>query len=339
MNRLEYNEVMKAVEIPLHRWNNFTIRFGGTHYAVVKGNIPLKVANAIYEKYPDNPYGIRVNGGCNHWNPNEVYPTCYHIDSKEGLVIFIPEMKDYFAKKAGLIETEVQRFDELMASINSEILKKVNPSISTYEWMQADKENNEIFLQTVSNGEKTLFEKEFRKAIDNFDKTINPFINPDIELDESRNYLSKINISANIYGSEYSKESKNCCQMHITDLKNGNQVNYYRNPNGFSYQLQYILGEEQYLTILHNYSTKEADENENGEFIAINYWGKNTPQKVDIRYNLTKCIFSSKNQKMPITPEQEKFVYDELLKAIGLASSITLDNMKKKSVSKQYIIQ
>lgn len=340
MNRLEYNEVKGATGILLNHWDNVTFRFSGTYYAIVEGNIPLEVANTIYEKYPGNPYGIRVNGGCDDWDPNEMHPHYYHIDSKEGLVIFITEMKDFFARKAGLPETEVQRYYELMTTINSRILKVVNPSISTNEWMQEDEENRKIFFQTVANNEKTPFGKEFRKAIDDFDKTINPFTNQDVELDEIENYIKKVNINADTYSSKNSEGMirLNCGEVHITDLESGNNVNYYRNPNGFSYQLHYVLGEEQFLNVLHYYSTNKIDENDNGEFISINYWGKKIPQKIDIRYNLTKGVAGETyDPKTPITPDKEKFVYDELLKAISLASTITFDNMKKKGAPKQLL--
>lgn len=391
MNRLEFNEVMKAVGInnPLsttngsngtseqvHYWQNIAIYFGGSYYAVIKGKVPLEVANIIYEKYPNNPYKIRVDGGCSDWipikhatdekleqdirkyidqnlseneyktarrnylrrtNKNKYVPT-YHIDTKEGLVILLTEMKDYFARKQRKRETEVQRFDELMATINAEILKKVKPSISAYEWMQADEENNEIFSQTVSSGTKTSFGKEFRKAIDEFDKVVNPFINEDIELDEIGNYLQKVNISANTYDSVDLKTRKDCCEVVITDLETQNKVLYHRNPDGFSYQLQYTLEKNRYLVVSHYYSTAGSDENDKGEVITIDYYGDNVPQEIDIRYNLTKGVAGKTyGERTPITLEQKEFVYDELLKAIGMASSITIDNMKKKGYSKQLI--
>lgn len=393
MNRLEFNEVMAAAGInnPLsttngkygtseqvHYWQNIAIHFSGSNYAIIKGKVPLEVANIIYKKYPNNPYGIRVDGGYPDWIPSEhatddkykrnmqeyielnldpdeyiakyrnavkelsrrtnenKYVGTYHIDTKEGLVILLTEMKDYFARKQGIKETEVQRFEELMATINSEILKKVKPSISTYNWMEADKENREIFFQTVSSGSKTSFGKEFRKAIDEFDKAVNPFINEEVELDDVINYLQKVNISANIYDSVDGKRRKDCCQVHITDLETKNKVSYYRSPNGFSYQLNYILGENQYLIVLHYYSITENDENDTGEVIAVEYLGDNVPQKIDIRYNLTKGVAGTTyGEKKSITPEQKEFVYDELLKAIGMASSITIDNMKKKGYAKQ----
>ena len=339
MSLLEYNEVMKAVGILFHRWEDLTIEFGGTFYAVVKGKIPLEVANIIYKKYPNNPYGIRVAGGCSSWDPknwaiSNKYIETYHIDTKEGLVIFITEMKDYLARKQGNAEIEVQRFNELMISINTEIIKKVNPDITNYEWMQVDKENNRDYFNTLLNEENISFKKEFRKAIDDFDKTINPFINTDIELDEVENYIQKVNISANAY--KWKEKCENCCQMLITDLKSGNKASYYRNQDGFSYQLHYILGEEQYLDVLHYYSTKKSEYNAEGEVIAIDYWGDNVEQKIDVRYNLTSgTIGETYGEKFPITPIQEKYIYNELLKVIELASSVTIDNMKKESVKRQ----
>ena len=221
-----------------------------------------------------------------------------------------------------------------MASVNSEILKKVNPTISAYEWMQTDERNSEVFSQTVSEGVKTSFGEALREAIDNFDKTVNPFINSDIKLDEIENYLQRVHISAYTYDSE-DEERKNCCQMRITDLESGNQVDYYRRPSGFLYQLNYTLGKEQYLTALHYYSD---DKNDRGEVVAINYWGANMPQKIDVRYNLTEGVIGTQfGPKIPVTPDQEKFVYDELLKATDIASLVALNNMKKKVVPKQLL--
>lgn len=181
MKRLEFNEVLNAVGIynPLttmtggygngeevHIWQNLAIYFGGSYYAVVDGKVPLEVANIIYAKYPNNPYGIRINGGESDWDPREYarddqyrreiqtyaeqyldadqflancrrsrrnllrrknenkYIATYHVDTKEGLLILLLEMKDYFARKQGLPETEVKRFGELMAKINFEIFNK-----------------------------------------------------------------------------------------------------------------------------------------------------------------------------------------------------------------------
>ena len=359
MNRLEFNEVMKAVGInnPLstaegrygtreevHYWNNLAICFGGSYYTIVNGRIPLEVANIIYQKYPGNPYNIRVDGGCNDWNPidwatDEKYLKTYHIDSKEGLLIFLTEMKDYFLRKNNLPETEVEKYDELIAKITSEILKKVNPYISAYDWMQDDKENKNNYNSSVERDNKTKLGQIFREAVLDFDKAVNPFLNDDIELDEISNYLKNVKINANSYNSEHGKYRQGCCSLEITDISTENTTTYYRSPDGFSFQLSYKLGEEKYLQVLHYYSTSGNYESDKGEVVAIYYCGDNVENKIDIRLNITNGkAGATYDDKIPATPEQIVFVYDELLKATSYASSITSENMKKKANIKQLVL-
>lgn len=344
MNRLEFNEVMKELGInkPLamatgkygtkesvYYWQDIAICFSGSYYAVIKGQIPLEVANIIYKKYPNNPYEIRVNGGCSDWMPSKwstnKFINLYHIDTKEGLVILLTEMKDYWARKEGKKETAVQRFPELMTSINSEILKKVNPYITTYEWMQEDNKNKKLFWQTFARENQTPLGRLLRKAIDRFDKTVNPFINDDIVLEEMETYLKKVEIIANVKDAD----RKDCCKVDIIDLETKNKVNFCRYPESFFYQLQYKLEENNYFIVLHYYST--IDE---GEIIEIIHY--NMPHKMDIKYNLTKGVIGTTyGEKKPITSEQKEYIYNELLKANILASSITINNMQKKDYSKE----
>ena len=68
-NPLSTTEGRYGTSEEVHYWNNLAIFFGGSYYTIVNGRIPLEVANIIYQKYPDNPYDIRVDGGCKDWNP------------------------------------------------------------------------------------------------------------------------------------------------------------------------------------------------------------------------------------------------------------------------------
>lgn len=219
MNRLEFNEVLKAVGInnhlvnttgrygtseKVHFWQDMAIHFSGSYYTVINGKIPLEVANIIYEKYPNNPYEIRVDGGASNYIPiehaiddqykkeiqehldahlstNEYLNRCkksrrnmlrrkndnkyietYHIDSKEGLIIFLTEMKDYYFRKQGLNENEIQKYDEILSTVSSEILKKVNPGINTYDWMSKDERYSESFLNTIARDTNNPFGLAFR---------------------------------------------------------------------------------------------------------------------------------------------------------------------------------
>ncbi len=390
MNRLEFNEVMKAVDInnPLstttgrygsteevHYWGNLAIWFGGSYYTVVNGKIPYEVAKIIYEKYPGNPYEIRVDGGCVDWVPinyavdekyekeikelvdnygfskeyltkcayayrnlkrrkdDSKYIKTYHIDSKEGLLIFLTEMKDYFARKKGLPETEVSKYDELISMVNREVLKKVNPSISAYDWMQDDVENKETYNLALERDSKTQIGQMFRQALDSFDKAVNPFLDENADLDDIHIYSSKVRIKANTSNESYGKYRQNCCSMEIQDLNTGSTTNYYRWSDGFSFQMFYVLGEGEYLQILHYFTTSGNFESDKGEVIAINYFGKNVKEEIDLRFNLTNGkAGKTYEDKTPATQEQLSFVYNELLKAINYATSITIDNMRKEKV-------
>ncbi len=158
MKRLEYKEVIKSYDIPsslsnefivngklekVYFWNNLIMWFS-TNYVVVKGRIPLVLATSIWQKYPNNTYQIRVDGGSYDNNPREFavdekyekeilsyremltskieakdyilkcenslerlkkrsnlnkYVTCYHIDTKEGLNVFLKEYSEYLTSK------------------------------------------------------------------------------------------------------------------------------------------------------------------------------------------------------------------------------------------------
>ena len=377
MNRLEFNEVLKEFDIDnslidttggynsneeSHFWDNTSIYFSDSYYAIVKGKIPFEVDKIISEKYQKEQYGIRPVGSNNSCNlvqfsdtnslgiteeskndaskkeAKNTYIETYHIDSKEGLIILLTELKDYYAKKLGLPETEVQRYNEILSTINARILMKINPTITTYDWMGEDEQYCEKFLDTIVRDHNTPFEHEFREIIDQFDKTINPYINEDIELDSIENYSQKLDISASSYNSLDGMYRENCCTMVIKAKDGTGKVRYYRKPHGFTYHLMYTFGPQEYLDVLHYFTTIGDKETDIGEHIYISYSGENSKQKIDLRYNITKGLSGETyKDKTPITTEQKVFVYNELVKATNLASRITIDNMQKKGIQKKLV--
>lgn len=267
---------------------------------------------------------------------NNKYITSYHIDSKEGLIIFLAEMKDYLARKNGKNEIFVPRIKELNANVCTEILNKANPFINTYEWMKNDIENNFIFFKTVENSMKTSFSRNFRMALEEFDKAVNPFMNKNIELDDAINYLDKVKIDASSFKTVIGSRSKsNCAEMYISDKKTKNKVSYFRTYDGFKYQLHYNLGKFQTLNVSHYFSSCD-----DGEVIVLKIYGENVSKKFDIKYNLTTGkagrLYGKKTQ---ISSEKKEFIYDALLKAIEYASSVTIDNMKKDENEKKLLLE
>lgn len=267
--------------------------------------------------------------------PNEdKYIEEYCIDSKEELIIFLTELKDYCARKKGLPESEVQRYDEIMSTTTCSILKKVNPCITSTEWMAADKENGEKYLKTIEKEKETSFGREFRNVVDQFDKTINPFINEEIELYSADNYLKKVKVTADVFNEVHHKKRNGCCKIAIGNGSES-EVSYFRNPDGFIYRLWYALGKGEYLTIAHYFRTDAERESDNGELISIDYFGDDSNQDFNLIYNITKGLAGEYSEpKKPITPEQMTTVLDTLSKGTRLASTITVDNMAKEVVKK-----
>ncbi len=353
----------------IHFWNNIALYFGGSFYTVVMGKIPLEVANIIYEKYPDNQHNIRVDGGESDYVPNEhavdsqyeqelqenakqnlaaeiflkrcqraqeqmqkrsdegKYIKKYHIDSKEGLVIFLSELNDYYARKQGLPEINVQRYDEIIASVNAGILKKVNPCITTYDWMCADKQYGKEFFYNVSRSRQTPLGKDFRELIEQFDKTVNPYMDDSIELDSLDSYLQKINIEANAYDEVDGMYRENCCNIVIRPKDSDSEVEFRRKPNGFFSQLTYVFGPGDYMLVLHYCANYD-------EYISINYFGANSQRKIKLKYNVHQINRGQFGELSKEESDQMSFVYEELAKAVQLASTITIDKMQKPDIQR-----
>ena len=349
MNRLEFNKTMKTIELPgaimisreyngkrerAYLWQNLIIHFGGTYYAVVYGKIPLEVAKTIYEKYPENHYGIRVDGGRDDLNPadwaldckyqiaalklgnewgegnlsrdefrlklkaarNEFegrpidnkYIECYHIDTKEGLLIFLTEMKDYFSRKNNLPETEVEKYDELLATVTSEILSDVNPRISASEWMQTfDDENKGIYNATASRYNETQYGRAFTKAIKDFDEAVNPFSRKDIKTKEPSDYLKDVTITATTYNHDGVKSKKGCCDLTMA-IETGKEATYSREADGFSFELQYKTVEGNNLRIRHYFSTPDRNASWPGEVVSVCIYDDKFKKITDIKLNISQ---------------------------------------------------
>lgn len=353
MTELEFNEVLNAMEInnpiatthgrygkktDVHAWHNIGFNFGGSYYTVVSGKIPFEVAENIYNKYPDNPYIIRIAGGCEDWKPSEwavtgpngeKYITGYHIDTKEGLLILLCELEDYYLRKENKKANTMAKYDELLDCVNEGLLSKIDPTISGYDWMQGDKKNKDFYNAQLENYGSQFIQK-LREAVDSFDKAVNPFLDDSIELASSIEYQDKVTISGSLYNGD---ERRDCCVLTIKDnTPAGNYTRYQREDDGFVFELNCMIGKKCGLKVWHYYGMKSQDENFNGDIICFETFGDNKDNKIDIRYNITKgTIGTTYGEKHPVTQIELRYVYEKLLDAIELAKKLTVKNMKKKS--------
>ena len=135
MNELEFKEVIATLEIPIIKikkyqdfekyictWNSLNISYDTRTVAYVikdeqkNKNVTFEIADIISKNNPDDTnnykiYKIKEN--------NEVY-----IYTKEGLLIFILELQDYYARKLGLPEIYVNQYQDLLNTISVNLIKK-----------------------------------------------------------------------------------------------------------------------------------------------------------------------------------------------------------------------
>ena len=359
MNRLEFKTVLdvlgfKSLETKIYpnyeeyfyKYNDLIISFcSAKYYAAVSGKIPMEVANIIYEKYPDNPYKIRVAGGQEGWNPkdwslNGEYIDTYHIDTKEGLLIFFLEMFDYQSRKNNLPENHGKLYQQFLNDISMVLIHEIKPEISLDEWMKdakkfsrQNRDSYELYLDTKRNEESNI-DKEIRKLLRKFDYAVNPFQRYNDWFKDTDDIFEKIKINAFLFDKEDGMERENCARMSLTDIESQNFVRYLRNPDGFNYSLNYDCSLDENFEFFHYFSNHSSDDINNGEFILVRLY-KDNDVLFDIEYNLSNNTLSEFNKaSAPITLEQKQFIKEKLIYAISYASDITINKTKNKEKNK-----
>lgn len=375
MTRLEYEKTINKIyedNIIREIFNKGLvkeIKFSGTYYAIVKGKIPLLVAHILFERYPDNEYGIRINGGSydlipienatddiyentpkSNYIPKNVdlkgykyyikkekekikerpdknkYIKMYHIDTKEGLVLLLEELKKYIITKTKLPQTYQYNLDDIMSEINNEILKEIDPTMSPNEWMQEDEEHSLEYFSSLNNQLKSPFLKQLRVLIEQFDSYVNPFIDGIFLVSDELKEYKDIEINA----SNSVIDGKKCINLKICDKKNNIDLCYYRGRDGFSFQLHNYSEQKRNFDVLHYYSIYQWS----GEIIAINVFD-NKKDYIDLIYNITKSeAGETYGPKHQVTLYELELIYSYLKKAILYASEVTMKKDERVKAKK-----
>ena len=334
MNRIEYNEVLKAVGInnPLamtkteycrqeyvHCWGELAIWYNGGDAAIVRGKIPQEVVDIIKNRY--SRYQINADGEI-----KDGYLEGYRIKTRDGLLAFILEMKDYYLRKNNLQETEVGRLFDLRGEVTKGLIEKINPTISAYDWMQGDIYLRKDYNAVIERDNKSVIGKVFRDVINDFDKAVNPFLDKDVYFDDMANCLVRVKIygtATDDYKGRYRKGS-GC--LKIVEDGTSNSAFYERSPLGFKFQLVYGEKYPEQFTILHYYTTDGETKFDRGEFIEIH---DACNKQNDIRFNISNGLVGyNECLKTPVTLEQFDSVCNILKKASQYAYSVTVKNMQ-----------
>lgn len=88
-----------------------------------------------------------------------------------------------------------------------------------------------------------------------------------------------------------------------------------------------MFGPGDYMLVLHYCANYD-------EYISINYFGANSQRKIKLKYNVHQINRGQFGELSKEESDQMSFVYEELAKAVQLASTITIDKMQKPDIQR-----
>ena len=329
-------------------WKDFIFSFhSAKYYTVVDGKIPMEVGNLIYSKYPGNPYKIRVEGGHEDFVPidrgNGAF-YLYHIDSKEGLLIFMTEMMDYLAKRNGEAELYVKQYPELLEMVSIHLIERLNPFILMDEWMkdavkwcQETTDSAQLYRETLIKSEQFPIDQEIRNALQIFDKSVNPFLGEKIETVFCKEIISNASIRGNIFNHHNGMNRENCMVIELKkkDTHTSDYTKAIRDPDGFYFTLDSGYYTNDSFYVIHYFANSYSNAFDNGEVLVFEH-EKDGEDILKIRYNLTLGLIQIHQQEpRAITKSQKRKVYQELLLAIKVASKITMSQKEDQKIKKR----
>lgn len=244
-------------------------------YARIFGEIALKFLTELGEKYPCKNIGIYAvpigeNFNPTVWADGRSYLDKCKVDNKEALVIFMCEYADYLSKKCDKGKY-ISMIDTYITSINENIIDRIDPRISIRSWINQGL-NYVKFNEGIARTRSNPMLLEFRRALDEFDRTINPFMEGDMSTHQVVSKLKGVNISS--YPFDYAPEYSNeygLYSIYLYDRVADSKVCFQRTPAGFSYYSVIKLAEQEFVIADHHFSSSIGEEN--GEIFRIHYFG------------------------------------------------------------------
>lgn len=302
MNKFELDKVMECLGFDAkscYEINGCKYYHDGRYFTIVKGKTPYELALLIRNKYDNDIYKIRVNGSHESEIPRgDIYT--YHIDTIEGLVVFLLEAQDYYFKS----QENSKDIEQFLHLVYSKILQGVNPNISIHDWM-LNNENRKRYFETVLNI-STCLDFKLRKKIESFDNIVNPFCNYDLDLNNSK-FVARGNDSQ---GNNW---------FSLADKDSGITLTTIRNALGFVIKLCVPSDAPYEMTVYHYFD-------KNGEVIAFEKYDESGLSRIE--YNLTNSSFGEHyGIKHAATVKDKKFVIENLGKCITLASDVVRKNV------------
>lgn len=314
MNKFELDKTMEVLEYK--KADKYEV--GGCEYyhddryfTIVTGKTPYELAKLIYEKYDNNIYKIRVDGLNEHNAPiHDVY--AYHIDTIEGLAAFLLETQDYYSKTKG----NAEYLAHFLKSIYAKILEEVNPKISIYDWM-LDRTNRKEYFKRILNM-NSITDFKLRKAITDFDNAVNPFVENDVDFNNSEFVVRGYN-------------DENTNSFSLTDKESGTIMSTIKEKDKKEFTIKFHAPtEEPYGPTIYHYYFR------GNEIIAFESFDKLELKRLE--YNITDNSFGEHyGEKHEATEEDKIFVIERLQEYTSLANDISAKNLGIDPTAKTFV--
>ena len=335
----------KLISTDIYQIGKTRFYFSGESSFIAR-NIPMEVAEIIYQKYQAKPLNIAVCGYGQNTDPKEYddfgFLPYYSIDTYEGVIVFLSELKDYYARKEGLESTYADQYDELLSKVTENILAKSYPHVTSFNWMQSN-QNKDKYNLYLRRSLKNKSVTKLRAALMEFEKAVNPYEIIDGTFDKPVNYLKRIKVSALPFTQLIGRNKKEeCLQLTIKEIDGNDSYTYTRrDADGFYYVLKYVFPYCETIEVIYSYDKQYGGNY--GELVSFTRRDMNDDIKVKYEFRIAdkeiECIYDG--QRRTYKKDDYIAMYNltnkiikEIEYATSLASSITLDNIRKQEPSR-----
>lgn len=345
MTNLEMEELSKVLQIDALKDNN-SYKVGKLIYThkndkvIVTGNIPVTVIQELSMLPDTNTCYLKQLLSLNS-KDGEIFNKI-EISTIEEFVLLYQYMEDYAVSKMGLIGNSYELCDDIIEETYKEILNKVDLKIPNEEWIRKKHYFDGIYEGYIRRlSKKPFFKKEkammeydynlnIRKNIDNFDSYVNPYLSNSINLKKINKMSDQLTVSID-------KPCNDGVILKVIDNDTNNYVIYDRSENGFYYEVGYYF-KSQFTSFRHAFELNnvKCDKVGPGERIIITEKDSKNEKEKETSFNITTDqIVEDNGGLMPITIEQKKRIYDEILTASAYSEDITRKMFKEKKLIKK----
>ena len=342
MTQLEFTETMEFLNPSIKTNNSFNLYDIEYKYidnkVVLNGNIPRNIIQDIVLTHPNfNTFLYQLNPK----DAQKQFINSLEVNDLDELIVVSLFMDDYYLlSKTGLKGNSHESYEDVVTEITRTLINRLNLTLTLDEWIRRNPTCSELYFDThVRLDKKPMFKtskkmydyeytKNIKRNVDNFDLSINPFMDEENNFRDLKEVLNKVKISLDDL-------DKGCVRLKITDKTNKTELLHERKNDGYYNSITYKNGEDESISYIHEFTASLNRTEKDGEKITI-IKEANSEIVGYISYNLTtnKIKYENKSEK-EATIEDKTKIYNETITANAIAVQLVDDYMLKKKTYKK----